>query len=81
LDDFWEEVDLNPQPKVRPPASPPPPGERPDRPVTVVGPRDDRRVPYDVEAEPESGIGDIGGALDEEAPPKRRWRLFRKGGE
>ncbi len=83
LDDFWEEVDLSPQSKVRPPASPPPPGERAERPVTVVGPRDGRRAtdPYDVEAEPESGIGDIGGALDEEAPTKRRWRLFRKGGE
>jgi chromosome partitioning protein len=94
-DDVWEEVDepATTQPRVSPPRSPAPPGHLPERRVVVIdedaadyvtpsepaGPQASRGG---AEAEPHPAVADIGATLeDDDEPPKRRWRLFRKGGE
>jgi chromosome partitioning protein len=93
-DDMWEEADENPSTasRVQPPSSPAPPGHLPERRVVVIDedagyPVSDQRspsgspaAPIDVPAPP--AHADIGARLENDgAPPKRRWRLFRKGGE
>ena len=94
-DDVWEEVDEPPgaQPRVSPPRSPAPPGHLPERRVVVIDedaadyvtPSEPVRAPASgggSEAEPHQAVADIGATLeDDDEPPKRRWRLFRKGGE
>jgi chromosome partitioning protein len=92
-DDLWEDVDESapPAPRVQPPRSPAPPGHLPERRVVVI----DEDAEYPVPSTPEASEGpvsddegggkasaDIGATLeDENGEPKRRWRLFRKGGE
>ncbi len=92
-DDVWEEVDEPPPavPRVSAPRSPAPPGQLPERRVVVI---DEDAVDYSTAAEaggptpsratedPHTAVADIGATLeDDEGLPKRRWRLFRKGGE
>ena len=92
-DDLWDEVDepVAPAPRVQPPSSPSPPGHLPERRVVVIDEDADypassspttppARAPDD--ATPQQAVADIGATLeDEDGEPKRRWRLFRKGGE
>ncbi len=91
-DELWDEVDdgETPAPRVQPPSSPEPPGHLPERRVVVIdedtdpasssSARPPGRAP--AEATPQQAVADIGATLeDENGEPKRRWRLFRKGGE
>jgi chromosome partitioning protein len=94
-DDVWEEVDEPPtaQPRVSPPRSPAPPGHLPERRVVVIDedaadyvtpsePASTAAPTVGPEAEPHQAVADIGATLeDDDDAPKRRWRLFRKGGE
>jgi chromosome partitioning protein len=92
-DDLWEEAEEDPRAssRVQPPTSPAPPGHLPERRVVVIDedagypapgqrtPSDPQAVPLDVPAPPANA--DIGARLENDgAPPRRRWRLFRKGG-
>jgi chromosome partitioning protein len=86
-DDTWEEPASAPEPRVKPPSRPAPPGELPQRRVVVI----DEHSEIDIEAgqeapppapgEKHEGMADIGATLDEEHGKKRRWRMFRKGGD
>ena len=92
-DDLWEDVDepAPPAPRVQPPHTPAPPGHLPERRVVVI----DEDADYPASSTPRASEGhasdeegadrasaDIGATLeDEDGEPKRRWRLFRKGGE
>jgi chromosome partitioning protein len=86
-DDEWEEPAPPPEPRVKPPSRPAPPGELPQRRVVVI----DEHSEIDIEAGQEApaqpfgehheGMADIGATLDEEHGRKRRWRMFRKGGD
>jgi chromosome partitioning protein len=87
-DDLWEEPPAQPEPRVKPPSSPAPPGELPQRRVVVI----DEDAEIDVEGSREvvppppatempEGMADIGATLDDERGQKRRWRMFRKGGD
>jgi chromosome partitioning protein len=90
VDDLWEDVDEpEPPPRVQPPSSPPPPGQLPERRVVVID--EDADLPRSAEqtraedpgegADAQAGVADIGATLEDEGQGKRRWRLFRKGGE
>jgi chromosome partitioning protein len=86
---LWEEPPPEPEPRVKPPSSPAPPGELPQRRVVVI----DENPDIDIEAgreepppppgseEQGEGMADIGATLDDERGRKRRWRMFRKGGD
>jgi chromosome partitioning protein len=86
-DDAWEDPAPQPEPRVKPPSRPPPPGELPQRRVVVI----DEHSEIDIEAGQEApppppgehheGMVDIGATLDEEHTKKRRWRMFRRGGD
>jgi chromosome partitioning protein len=89
-EDPWEEAPPEPESRVNPPSRPPPPGELPERRVVVI----DEDPDIDIEAgreeppapsgsrEPEEpGMAEIGATLDDEKGRKRRWRIFRKGGD
>ena len=88
-DELWEQPRPEDEPRVKAPSRPPPPGELPERRVVVI----DENRDIDIEAgreEPppppgaegsEQGMADIGATLDTEKEPKRRWRMFRKGGD
>jgi chromosome partitioning protein len=86
-EDPWEEPQPEPEPRVKPPSRPAPPGELPQRRVVVI----DENPDIDIEAGQEEpppppgdqreGIAGIGATLDEEKGRKRRWRMFRKGGD
>ena len=86
-DDVWEEPAPAPEPRVKPPSRPAPPGELPQRRVVVI----DEHSEIDIEAgqeapppppgEQHEAMADIGATLDEEHGKKRRWRMFRKGGD
>jgi chromosome partitioning protein len=87
-DDDWEEPAPPPEPRVKPPSRPAPPGELPQRRVVVI----DEHSEIDIEAGQEApadpfgehhdeGMADIGATLDEEHGKKRRWRMFRTGGD
>jgi chromosome partitioning protein len=89
-EDLWEEPPPEPESRVNPPSRPPPPGELPERRVVVI----DEDPDIDIEAgreepppppgsrEPEEpGMAEIGATLDDEKGRKRRWRIFRKGGD
>jgi chromosome partitioning protein len=88
-DDLWEEPPPEPEPRVKPPSSPARPGELPQQRVVVIdenpeadieGSREDPATPPDAEDQHE-GMADIGATLDDEGSRKRRWRMFRKGGD
>ena len=88
-EDLWEEPPPEPEPRVKRPSSPARPGELPRRRVVVI----DENPDIDIEAsreepppppgtnEQREGMADIGATLDDEPARKRRWRLFRKGGD
>ncbi len=86
-DDVWEDPAPQPEPRVKPLSRPPPPGELPERRVVVI----DEHSEIDIEAGQEApppppgehpeGMADIGATLDEEHIRKRRWRMFRRGGD
>ena len=85
----WTEATA--EPRVRPPREVLPPGRLPDRRVVVIG----ENAEIDIEAAreplvqvpqgarpPVGRASDIGETLqDDGEAPKRRWRLFRKGGQ
>ncbi len=86
-DDVWEEPARQPEPRVKPPSRPTPPGELPRRRVVVIDENSDIDIeagqeapPVPAEEHPE-GMADIGATLDEDHGRKRRWRMFRKGGD
>jgi chromosome partitioning protein len=86
-DDAWAEPVPPPEPRVKAPSRPAPPGELPQRRVVVI----DENSEIDIEAGQEAPppppgdhperMADIGATLDEEQGKKRRWRMFRKGGD
>ena len=88
-EELWEEAPPEDEPRVKPPSRPAAPGELPERRVVVI----DENPDIDIEAgreapppppgtdEPEAGMADIGATLDVEKDRKRRWRMFRKGGD
>jgi chromosome partitioning protein len=86
-DDVWEEPARQPEPRVKPPSRPAPPGELPQRRVVVIDENSDIDIEAGQEAPPapadehREGMADIGATLDEEQGRKRRWRMFRKGGD
>jgi chromosome partitioning protein len=87
-EDLWEEPPAQPEPRVKPPSSPPPPGELPQRRVVVIDENAEIDIQGSREVPPSSavnemqeGMADIGATLDDERGHKRRWRMFRKGGE
>ncbi len=88
-DDLWEAVPAPDEPRVAPPTPPVPPGHLPERRVVVIdenaeSPASSRPDPSDAGAAGHEGrtVDDIGATLkDDEGGRKRRWRLFRKGGE
>jgi hypothetical protein len=82
----WHEPPPEPEPRVKPPSSPAPPGELPQRRVVVIDENSDIDIKAGQEAPPNptgehEGMADIGATLDEEKGRKRRWRMFRKGGD
>ena len=84
---MWEDPAPQPEPRVKPPSRPPLPGELPQRRVVVI----DEHSEIDIEAGQEApppdpgehpeGMADIGATLDEEHTKKKRWRMFRRGGD
>jgi chromosome partitioning protein len=90
--ELWDDVSASAERKVRPPRATVAPGALPERRVVVIG--EDPEIDIEAGQEPlvqvsngrVSAAGadegpDIGGTLrDERKTPKRRWRLFRKGG-
>jgi chromosome partitioning protein len=86
--DVWEEEQL-PEPRVRLPESPEPPGHLPERRVVVI----DEQAEVDLTTareptgpgaasdEPDAASADIGATLADEEPKRRWWQLFRKGGD
>jgi len=92
-DEIWDDVDEPPPPapRVQLPTSPVPPGHLPERRVVVIDEDADYQAPSSPapsgdrtpdDAGAHQAVADIGATLkDEDGEPKRRWRLFRKGGE
>ncbi len=84
-DDVWEEPPSQHEPRVKPPSRPLPPGELPRRRVVVIDENSDidagQEDPPTSTSEPREGMAGIGATLDEEKGRKRRWRMFRKGGD
>jgi hypothetical protein len=86
-EEMWEEPPPEPEPRVKPPSRPAPPGELPQRRVVVIDENSDIDIEAGQEAPPQPsgehhhGMADIGATLDEEMGRKRRWRMFRKGGD
>jgi hypothetical protein len=89
-EDLWEEADATAeQSRVRPPSTPAPPGELPERRVVVIDEgaqpvapsQASRRTDPETETSEGHAVADIGATLEDDGVPKRRWRLFRKGGE
>ncbi len=88
----WEDAEPADQPRVRPVKQDRPPGHLPERRVVVI----DEDADLDIKASQEplvqqpkrGGVpaeepaepAEIGATLRDDVP-KRRWRLFRKGGE
>ncbi len=88
-EELWEEPPAQPELRVKPPSSPAPPGELPQRRVVVIDEiseidiQGSREVPPPAlgSNEMREGMADIGATLDDERGHKRRWRMFRKGGD
>jgi chromosome partitioning protein len=83
-DELWEPADRADAARVRP-VTDAAPGELPQRRVVVIdddaqpGPAGDRRPPNQPPAPPASTVGET--LRDDDEGQRRRWRLFRKGGE
>jgi hypothetical protein len=78
------------EPRVRPPRQVLAPGRLPERRVVVIG--EDAEIDIEAAKEPMVQVPqragspvdrpvDIGETLQDEDAPRRRWRLFRKGGQ
>jgi chromosome partitioning protein len=88
-EELWAEPPVQPEPRVKPPSSPAPPGELPQRRVVVIDENSEIDIQGSREVPPPSpgpnemqeGMADIGATLDDEKGHKRRWRMFRKGGD
>jgi chromosome partitioning protein len=91
VSDLWDEGPPEQERRVRPPRTAVAPGTLPERRVVVIG--EDPEIDIEAGREPlvqapngrptsqEGEATDIGGTLQDEGDtPKRRWRLFRKGG-
>ena len=87
---WTEEMEAAAEPRVRPPRQVLAPGRLPERRVVVIG--EDAEIDIEAAREPLVQVpqragppvdraGDIGETLQDEDAPKRRWRLFRKGGQ
>jgi len=87
---WTEEMEAAAAPRVRPPREVLAPGRLPERRVVVIG--EDAEVDVEAAREPLVRVperarppvdraSDIGETLQDEDAPKRRWRLFRKGGQ
>jgi chromosome partitioning protein len=87
---WTEEMEAAAEPRVRPPRQVLAPGRLPERRVVVIG--EDAEVDIEAAREPLVQVpqrvgptvdraGHIGETLQDEDAPKRRWRLFRKGGQ
>ena len=86
-DELWEEAQPEPEARVKPLSRPSAPGELPERRVVVIDEHPDidieagKEAPPPPPGSPEHGMADIGETLDDGAGRKRRWRMFRKGGD
>jgi chromosome partitioning protein len=88
-EDLWQEPPPEPEPRVKRPSSPAAPGELPQRRVVVIEENPDIDIeasreeapPPPGSSEQHEGMADIGATLDDESGRKRRWRMFRKGGD
>jgi chromosome partitioning protein len=87
---WTEEMEAAGEPRVRPPRQVLAPGRLPERRVVVIG--EDAEIDIEAAREPLVQVpqrvgppvdraSDIGETLQDEDAPKRRWRLFRKGGQ
>ena len=87
---WTEEMEAAAEPRVRPPRQVLAPGRLPERRVVVIG--EDAEIDTEAAREPLVHVpqrvgppvdraSDIGETLQDEDAPKRRWRLFRKGGQ
>ena len=85
--DLWDEARPEDEPRVKPPSRPSAPGQLPERRVVVIDEHPDididagKEAPPPPPGPPEHGMADIGETLDNEKGRKRRWRMFRKGGD
>jgi chromosome partitioning protein len=87
-EDLWVEPQPEPEPRVKRPSRPARPGELPERRVVVI--EEDPNVDLEAgqEAPPpppgddeDPGMVEIGATLGEDSGRRRRWRMFRRGGE
>jgi chromosome partitioning protein len=87
---WTEDMESAAEPRVRPPRQVLAPGRLPERRVVVIG--EDAEIDIEAAREPMVQVpqrvgppvdraSDIGETLQDEDAPKRRWRLFRKGGQ
>ena len=85
-EEIWEDLTRPTEARVRPPREAVQPGRLPQRRVVVIDESGDvdraATEPAPTNGAGAATTGSIGATLEDEAPePKRRWRLFRKGGE
>jgi hypothetical protein len=88
-EDLWVDPQPEPEPRVKRPSRPARPGELPERRVVVIDEEQDLDIKAGQEQPPRapsspeegSGMAEIGATLEEDSGKKRRWRMFRKGGE
>jgi chromosome partitioning protein len=88
-EDLWVDPQPEPEPRVKRPSRPARPGELPERRVVVIDEEKDLDIKAGQEQPPRapaspdegSGMAEIGATLEEDTGKKRRWRMFRKGGE
>ncbi len=90
-EEVWDEPEERDQPRVRAPHNLVPPGHLPERRVVVID--DDADLDIEASKEPlvqrpqkgvpadDQEVAEIGATLRDQDGGKRRWRLFRKGGE
>jgi chromosome partitioning protein len=87
---WTEDMESAAEPRVRPPRQVLTPGRLPERRVVMIG--EDAEIDIEAAREPMVQVpqrvgppvdraSDIGETLQDEDAPKRRWRLFRKGGQ
>jgi chromosome partitioning protein len=87
-EDLWVEPQPEPEPRVKRPSRPARPGELPERRVVVIDEDPDIDIVAGQEAPPpppeddeHPGMAEIGATLGEDSGRRRRWRIFRRGGD
>jgi chromosome partitioning protein len=87
-EDLWVEPQPEPEPRVKRPSRPARPGELPERRVVVIDEDPDIDIVAGQEAPPpppeddeHPGMAEIGATLGEDSGRRRRWRMFRRGGD